>query len=791
MIIDRKIAQDKFKETINTYNDWIYIIGGTNSGKSYFVKEITKNLNSIYCAPNHDFDYWKGFLKEIKHDSKAIVNQMSNLVNLDLLDKTFLGDLSKSEYEETLENNISKEIKGERTRISKFLGRYLSERYNYIVLDNLYKCDKQSYKWLVSLLDTFSDSKGCYIIVICDTDKKWSYQELKEDLCGRFSKINVNKYDDSDAYYELINTVFHFNNEQILFDIAKKLYKNFNGSAQNILTLIKLLSNELDLKNLSDTEKEELILKKATYLTLEAFKSLNYSSKKLLALFALSPVPLNLKNITEILEISEEVVVDAVLECQNNDLIKSHINGSVTEYSLTDFLTKETYIQFVNKNQILYIYEKLFRAYKSNQIHLNDEDAVKLAMKANATELDELSFSYFHGISSYLKDKNVFAELLNDYIIYCNNLPAYLLNMLYVDILYSFGYYQTAYKLITSIKQDNETYDYLMKKGDIEHLILHKNTADTFERAAKVNGITISQKLSAVNRQIMALTQEDKSKLTYARKLYCDIVKKYSNDECDGLVELYRNSNNIFPYKEALEYSIKGYNMAKKLNNDIEQIKTLHNICMLKLLNGNYSNALKHPNLSIEPNFEMICDAFEKNNTFKHELAYPLLDLGTVDMFNYIKTKKQEDLLSARKHYSRAQLYAKSFYAKNIAETSLLVVNSYLYKDDSKYVKEMRKQMFNKYMNIKNCIKDFRVHRKILFSLTVSAVITDNYAEGQEYLLLSKPHVFEGETLRYNALCDVLGISNEKIELPILNEISQTPYNTTIEFVPWLISFGH
>ena len=570
MIIDRKIAQDKFKETINTYNDWIYIIGGTNSGKSYFVKEITKNLNSIYCAPNHEFDYWKGFLKEIKHNSETIINRLSKSINLDLLDKSFLGDLSKSEYEEILEYNILNEIRVERTKISKFLGQYLSERYNYIVLDNLYKCDIKSYKWLVSLLDTFSENKGCYIIVVCDTDRKWSYQELKEDLCGRFSRVNVNKYDDYKAYSELINTVFHFNNEQILFDIAKKLYKNFNGRAQDILTLIKQLNNDRDFKNLSDKEKEEIILEKAAYLTLEAFNNLNYSSKILLALLALSPVPLSAKAIEEILALTEETVNKSILECQSNDLIKSNINGTVTEYSLTDFLTKETYIQFISENQIVYNYEKLFRAYKSNLIHLNDKDAVKLAMKVDASELDDISFSYFHGISSYLKDENTFAELLNDYINYCNNLPDFLLNTLYVDILYRFGYYQTAYKLITSIKHDNETYSYLMKKGDIEHLILHKNTADTFEKAAKVDGITISQKLSAVNRQIMALTQEDKSKLTYARKLYCDIVKKYSNNECDGLVELYRNSNNIFPYNEALEYSIKGYNLAKKLNNNID-----------------------------------------------------------------------------------------------------------------------------------------------------------------------------------------------------------------------------
>lgn len=790
-LIDRKTAQNRFNETIKTYNDWIYIIGNSNCGKSFFVKEITKNFNSIYCAPNHNFDYWKDFFKQIKNNANDIIVQISKFIDMDLHKNKFIGDLSNIDLEYLLETCIKNEVKDEHNRISKFLGTYLSKQYNYIILDNLYKCDIKSYKWLLSLLDAFSENEKCYIIAICDTDRNWIYPDLKEDLCGRFTKINVNKYDNSDAYYELINTIIHFNNEQILLDVSKKLYNDFQGSAQIILTLIKQLNREPDLKNLSDEDKEEIILKKAANLTLETVEKLNYHSKLLLTLLALSPVPLNLENIIKILEISRPVFDDAILECQNNDLIKSRIKGNTTEYSLTNFLTKEAYIKSTLKNQIEYMYEKLFRAYKTNILHLSDEDAVRLALKAKAEELNDISYSYFHGVSFCTDNMETLAELLNDFINVCDDLPKYLLNMTYVDILYRFGYYESAYKLINHIKINNDSFEYLMKKGDIEHLILHKNTAATFEKASKVNGITVSQKLSAINRQIMALTQEDKSKLAHARELYHHTIKKYANKECNGLIELYRNSNNIFPYKDALEYTIKGYNLAVKLDNDIEQIKNLHNICMLKLLNGNYWEDLNHPKLHIEPNFEMICKEFEKSNIFRHELAYPLLDLGTVDMFNYVKTNKKEYLLTAKKHYSRAQLYAKSFYAKNIAETSLLVVNSYLYRDDIEYVREMRKQIYNKYLNNKNNIKDFRVHRKILFSLTTSAIITNDTQEGKKYLLLSKQHTFEGETLRYNNFCDILGSPSEKKEYTPPCKSTLTLYNTTTKFVPWLISFGH
>ncbi len=280
--------------------------------------------------------------------------------------------------------------------------------------------------------------------------------------------------------------------------------------------------------------------------------------------------------------------------------------------------------------------------------------------------------------------------------------------------------------------------------------------------------------------------------LISAKDLYIETIEKYKNCECDGLIELYRNSNNIFEYETALEYTIQGYNLAMKLNNSLEAIKNLHNICMLKLLNGNYYKPLNHKNLSIEPNFELIISKFEEHHEFRHELAYPLLDLGTLTMFDFILDLSRTDiLLEAKSYFSKAQLYAKSFYAKNIADTSLLLVNSYLYINNKKIVQSNRKRMFENYKQNKENIKDFRVHRKILFSLATSASITGDIEDGQKYLLLSKPHVFGSEIIRYNNLCKDLNIPNEKLNADKVNLTNIRPYHSTSKFVPWLISFGH
>ena len=78
-----------------------------------------------------------------------------------------------------------------------------------------------------------------------------------------------------------------------------------------------------------------------------------------------------------------------------------------------------------------------------------------------------------------------------------------------------------------------------------------------------------------------------------------------------------------------------------------------------------------------------------------------------------------------------------------------------------------------------------------MFALATSASITNHIEEGVRYLRLSKPHVFEDETLRYNNLCDDLKIPNEKIDYTPIDPSKIREYHKNSKFVPWLISFGH
>lgn len=795
MLIDRKQAKNTFDEIISSREEWIYIIGDFGIGKSYFVKNVVNSNLTIYCEPNHNFEYWKEILNKIELHINDIVKKLlqRKFINLDNSNK--LEKLSNQEKYNILEEEIINEINTHKAIINRFLGEYLSERYKYIVLDNLYKCDSKTYNWMINLLDEFTKNENCHVIAICDIDKHWSYKELESDLYSRFSRVKIEKYDDSQAFFDLINTVIHFDNSEMLVSISKKLYNDFNGSAASILNLISLIKKNNTINRMSDEKKEKFIIDKAVHLSSNTIKKLNYISKEILAILALSPIPLSSEAISNILECNLDNINCEIHHCLKNDLIERKYNKQtdITEYRLTNSFSIETYIKPFKDTDIKYFYEKIFRAHLSQIIHIENEQLLEIAIKCEADDIDSIASCCLKNIN--LIDSNIsrIAELLNNYLSLNIQVPQYICTMQHVNLLYTYGYYQNAYKVICNIKNKNCEYEYLMKKGDIEHLILHPNTAKTFERAANLPEITTSQKLSAINRQIMALTQEKKNELNQARSFYKHIVSQYENEECDGLIELYRNSNNIFPYTEAIEYTIKGYNLSVKLNNGPEKLKNLHNICMLKVLNGNYYSDLNHTNLNVEPDFKMICNEFEEHDEFLHELSYPLLDLGTLEMFKFVEDTENniKYLYSAKKYFSRAQIYAKSFYAKNIANTSLLIVNSYLHKTNEEYIISARKRIFENYSNEAKNIKDFRVHRKILFALATSASITNHFEEGRKYLRLSKPHVFEGETLRYNNLCDDLKIPNEKIEYTPLDPSKIREYHKNSKFVPWLISFGH
>ena len=93
--------------------------------------------------------------------------------------------------------------------------------------------------------------------------------------------------------------------------------------------------------------------------------------------------------------------------------------------------------------------------------------------------------------------------------------PEKLISIYNVQLLYLYGYYQSAEKLIGTyyILGGIVEFENLMLLGDIQHILLSPKTSHTYKSASEVIGISVSDKIKAINRQIMALNQEHKEQL--------------------------------------------------------------------------------------------------------------------------------------------------------------------------------------------------------------------------------------------------------------------------------------
>lgn len=797
MFFDRDKATQDLRNQLSTCEGWIVVSGELNIGKTAFVKNAVTDSLVLYCEPLYELDYMREFCKQISNFARDILinfankkiyisNKYNDLVKTET---GFIKDLSDEEVSDCIERIIKKELSEKISYFARTVGSVLKSKVNYIVIDNLFNCDVSFYEWFVSLSEKFT-SKNNHIIAVCDTNTIWKSDHIKCTFNNMFSPISIKKFDDEEAYFQLLNHKIYFNNDFYTRRLSKILYHKFDGNSLKIFQLIDLALNKIESLS-SDDEREKVILKESDTIEKSIFNSIIYIQRFILSALAICPISLTAKQIGTILEHPADEIKKETLHLISKNLILCEFNivNNETFYRISTTFSRQDFMNLVDSNMIFYIQKKLYSMHKNDIITLSARDYTEIAIKIKSSDLYSIVKKYRLELIS-IEDDELLADIINKTINSTKQVFDYLKNSTTAKLLYRFGWYQNALKVINEVEKENQfsNFDLLMKKGDIQHLLLHPQTADTYKFASEINGITTNQKLSAINRQIMAMTQQNQDGLIEARELYKRTIKLHINNKCNGLIELYRNANNIFNYDEAMQYTIKGYRIACELGNDIEKIKCMHNICMLDLYNNSYLKS-KYK-LDFNPSFETVFKEITKLGVYRHETAYPLLDMGTVEMFKFNNDQNPKYLQKARTFYSQAQLYAKSFYAINIAKMGLLVVNSYLYKDIAP-LQSIRTRFYNEYESQKYEIKDFRVHRKILFSLATSSLITKDYDEGIKYLLESKKHVFEGEILRFNNLCDAFKLEKEIISTENVDYTHTTEYHRTIKFVPWLISFGH
>lgn len=798
--IDRTIAIKNMEKILTNHTiPWIVLSGNSKIGKTAFAKKVSSMYEeTIFCTPELSGNYACSFVKSINFENENFLNELvcefakinisaNNIFKA--LGMRYISPLKRNQLSSVLSLIIKEDVTSGLYNFAHYLGEQTRSQVNCIFLDDFNRCDYNSYAWILEYWNSILEPLPT-VIAICNFSVNWESQKLKELFNGICCPVNIEKFDSKEAFYDILKEYFYFKNDIYLVNVSQKLFSLYEGNAGMLFETIKLLNGQTNYS--TDEQNMEKILSVAQKIHLRSFNEFSKMHLLVLRLLAYSPSPLSKKNILDILDLIEPVATEIINQLYNENFINLIVHSRVehTLYAINDDFLVNILKTGCSETEELFYKTKLYRAVLRDQINATKEQKLNLSIELEDQEAAELLLDYLENDLEKNTDEKK-AYYIDRFLNSKRKIPQKLITINNVQLLYLYGYYQSAENLIGLYYTFGGivNFENLMLLGDIQHLLLSPQTSHTYKSASEIIGISISDKIKAINRQIMSLNQEHKENL--AREIYENTFDRYGTISCSGMIELYRNSNNSFDYNHAMEYTIKGYVLAKELGEELEMYKCLHNICMIRLQYGKYGQPICDERLNIEPTFEYVLNYFSQNSKFRHEQAYPLLDLGTAKMFEYAKTNETKLLAAAKVYYSEAQLYAKSFYAHHIAETGLLIVNSYQYANhEPEFVQELRNTMYNRYKQKQNIIEDYRVHRKILLSLTLSAIISGNKEEATKYLELISKYISGAETLRYNKLCQKAGcvmLMKENVSLNGRDEI----YYGSDKFVPWLISFGH
>lgn len=798
------IDREKATKDINTLLEeqttpWLVLSGGSKIGKTEFAKKIAgMNHSSIFCDPGFETMYASAFVHSLQFaHNMDLETAICEFAKHDLsarniyksLGLTYVASLKKAQLRSVIKLLIKNDITSGLYSFAHYLGEVLEPQVKCIFLDNFHHCDFDSYSWILEFWGTLFEPQPTFV-VICNFELNWESCKLFNILHGIAAPISIDKFDSETAFYDVIKENFVFENDVNLLTVSGQLFTLFEGSSRLLFETIELLQGKV--VSSSDEEKIAQIISMAHQIQLRCFDGFSKSHMLVMRLLAYSPMPISKDCIIDILDLIDPMATDIISKLYDGNFVKQTANKKTgkTMYCLRDSFLVELIKSGCSANEQLFYKTKIYRAIQSSQICASLEQVVNLAIELGENEAEELVLQYITQPEDEIPSEKK-AACIDNLLQSSLCVPELLTTADIAHLLYIYGYYQSAQKVINCLVSANNVLDYnnLLLLGDIQHVLLSPKASHTYMRATEIPGISISNKLKALNRQIMALNQEHQE--TLAKNLYIKAFAQYESVPCTGLVELYRNSNNSFGYNAAMKYTIKGYFLAKELGEELEMNKCLHNICMLLVQYGRYGQPLEDNPLGFEPKFEQVLAFFANHSEYRHEQAYPLLDLGTVKMFEYAETDDKDCLTAAKKYYSEAQLYAKSFYARHIAETGLLVVNSYLYTDrQPSFVHDSREKLYKRYIQQRASIEDYRVHRKILLSLAVSAIISKEMLEAVDYLEQAYPYIVGAETNRYDKLCQKAGCTEYMKEAVSLDGKYEA-YYASDKFVPWLISLCH
>ncbi|MDE6240797.1 MAG: hypothetical protein K2M08_00060 [Anaeroplasmataceae bacterium] len=763
--IDRQETKDILDASINDI--FIVIVGkDPQIGKSAFMHEYLKDKKGLifqYDILTDARSYWVEFVSKWLYEEKKIDELLKIIHTNENLIQTFSNINSFDDL------NVIQEVveKLSSLSISEFdfyqaiNNIFPKEEYTYFCFDDTFMIDSISLD-KIKKLQSLNNRKVYF--TYDETKLNWK-SELVKDSLKNITSVNIKEFKEINDYALLLSQFFLFESESEKTDSTRILYTLLKGNPGLLVNSIKEFQHNVINPN-SIRQFIDFIREKFNEET-----NLNKTIKLFFAIFVISEENFTKDEIAEILGLS---LPDEVFDKY------CYISGMMMGrpvYSLSYFYYNLLKLTSDEEKIVINLLIQFFLL-DTNRFTITSK-LLKKIKNPNEFELKGVLLNLINSTKN-IEEKIFLIDYFSQYFIIENSfLPKSIHS--YAELLFINGYYESAYKYASLI--DKNQYKNLILIGDIEFLLSLPSCSDTYKLALNISSNAIEE-LEVVSKLIMALSiKKDTISINHAEKLFKETLKKYKDSE--EIYRLYRYSNNIMPFSESIKLTSKALSLCK--NKSEEYYKIQHNITMMKL--ALYDNVV---DLNYVEEFDQVFDYFKNKNLF-HEAAYPLVNKGTFYMYLYIKTRTNSYLEKAIQTYSLANMYARSYYARNIAKTGWLIANSYYIMNNANLIKLqfLRECRKNIYSNIKNVNYDVRAKRYIYLSLVVSAKITNDIEEAKYYLKESKEIMLRYEKLKYNALCIELGCDEEMLDASQIKTDRCDLYVKSTELVPWVISFGH
>lgn len=797
IFVDRELALQRMRVVLSEKDSNWSVLSGKRIGKTEFAKQIIKEENNgIIVEPCNrpQIPYTEVFLRSLFSD-ETISNVIYRFGRRDKFTEQLFKDMlhdgitnvTRAERSFILRRLIQNDIQSKKYIFANTIAKEYVSNHKFIFLDDFYLCDSDNYKWLVEFWSSIEESSP-KMVVICNFHQKWKSNEVNEHLINLSAPVDIQKFDNEEAFYELVGRTVPFENGTVLKELSRDIYNLFEGDAESVIELIDLIRPASKL--ISDEKKKSSIFKIANDIKKREFSTLNNMHMMILRFLAFSPVGLTKDEVSNLIEVDGSITVELISQLMDNCFINCSVDERTANniYNLSSAFLSESFKQACSKEERDFFLRKIFLSINYGCLSANKSQFLDIALEVSLEKAKEIILEMLHNMDDDETNEQ-FAYYVNKFINAGGVVNDELCTLDMVRLLYKYGYYESAEHIIIYTQDSFDSYEAYMLKGDIQHILLKSEASEAYRTASELPHISISQKISAINNFIMSLNQESREE--EATQNYKKALNDYENEECIGLVELYRNTNNSFGYSDAMEFTIKGYCLANKIGAEFEKYKCLHNICMMRLQYGLYDEVFLDERIKDEITFDTSLRYFNAHSEYRHECAYPLLDLGTVEMFRFSYDNDINHVQKARKYYSDAQLYARSFYARHIAEMGLLITNTYLYKDlNPDFVIGIILDAQEHYEKERDEIADSRVHRKILLSIILSKIVSGQTNEIRDLLVAVSNYMSGYEIMRFNGLCEKADCEDLKKPTVSLDGRSEVYYGSC-KFVPWLISMCH